>query len=167
MPLQHDVSRGLGIVFSSGNIWKQQRRFALSTLRIFGFGKKSLEPIVLDEFTYCAQYFNSFKGKPLNPHIVLNNTVSNIICFLVFGHRFEYGDEKFIKLMEWFSESLEIEGSIWAKLFNSFPWLMRRLPGPHQTVKQIWKDVKDFIQMERLILDSLKREGRDWFMHGP
>ncbi|KAK1897096.1 Cytochrome P450 2J6 [Dissostichus eleginoides] len=70
------------VVFSSGNIWKQQRRFALSTLRIFGFGKKSLEPIVLDEFTYCAQYFNSFKGKPLNPHIVLNNTVSNIIWFL-------------------------------------------------------------------------------------
>ncbi|XP_034002240.1 cytochrome P450 2J6-like [Trematomus bernacchii] len=148
MPLQHDVSRGLGIVFSSGNIWKQQRRFALSTLRIFGFGKKSLEPIVLDEFIYCAQYFNSFKGKPLNPHIVLNNTVSNIICFLVFGHRFEYGDEKFIKLMEWFSESLEIEGSIWAQLFNSFPWLMRRLPGPHQRVKQIWKDVKDFIRVE-------------------
>ncbi|KAI9547604.1 hypothetical protein NQZ68_014870 [Dissostichus eleginoides] len=50
--------------------------------------------------------------------------------------------------MEWFSESLEIEGSIWAQLFNSFPWLMRRLPGPHQTVKQIWKDVKDFIRVE-------------------
>ncbi|KAF3834880.1 hypothetical protein F7725_027438 [Dissostichus mawsoni] len=151
MPLQHDVSRGL-VVETSG----QQRRFALFTLRIFGFGKKSLEPIVLDEFTYCAQYFNSFKGKPLNPHIVLNNTVSNIICFLVFGHRFEYGDEKFIKLMQWFSESLEIEGSIWAQLFNSFPWLMRRLPGPHQTVKQIWKDVKDFIRVE------IKKHKQNW-----
>ncbi|KAK5870167.1 hypothetical protein PBY51_024823 [Eleginops maclovinus] len=156
MPLQHDVSRGLGVVFSSGNIWKQHRRFALSTLRIFGFGKKSLEPIVLDEFTYCAQYFNSFKGKPLNPHIVLNNAVSNIICHLVFGHRFEYGDEKFIKLMEWFSESLEIEGSIWAQLYNSFPWLMRCLPGPHQTVKRIWKDVMDFIRVE------IKNHKQNW-----
>ncbi|KAK1897444.1 Cytochrome P450 2J2 [Dissostichus eleginoides] len=33
-------------------------------------------------------------------------------------------------------------------LLHSFPWLMRRLPGPHQTVKQIWKDVKDFIRVE-------------------
>ncbi|XP_071058936.1 cytochrome P450 2J2-like isoform X2 [Pseudochaenichthys georgianus] len=34
------------------------------------------------------------------------------------------------------------------ELYNSFPWLMRRLPGPHQTVQHIWDDVKDFIRVE-------------------
>ncbi|XP_074491649.1 cytochrome P450 2J2-like isoform X3 [Sebastes fasciatus] len=86
--------------------------------------------------------------KPFNPHLMINKAVANIICSLVFGHRFDYSDEKFIKLIKWFDEGLEIGGSIWAQLYNAFPLLMRRLPGPHQTVQHIWDDVKDFIRAE-------------------
>ncbi|XP_029285242.1 cytochrome P450 2J2-like [Cottoperca gobio] len=156
LPLLLDITHGQGLIFSSGNTWKQQMRFALSTLKYFGFGKKSLEPIILDEFTHCAKDFNSYKGKPFNPHLTINNVVSNIICSLVFGHRFEYGDEKFMKLMTWFDKGLKIEGSIWAQLYNSFPWLMRRLPGPHQTVQHMFNDVKDFIRVE------IKEHKQNW-----
>ncbi|XP_070687941.1 cytochrome P450 2J2-like [Pempheris klunzingeri] len=156
LALTQDIAHGLGVVFSSGNVWKQQRRFALSTLRYFGFGKKSLEPIILDEFTYCATVFNSYKGKPFNPHLIMNNVVSNVICSLVFGHRFEYNDEKFLKLMKWFDKAFQIEGSIWAQLYNSFPQLMRRLPGPHQTFCNIWKHAIDFIRVE------LKEHKQNW-----
>uniref|UniRef100_A0A3B5LR47 Uncharacterized protein n=1 Tax=Xiphophorus couchianus TaxID=32473 RepID=A0A3B5LR47_9TELE len=52
-----------GVIFSNGNIWKQQRRFALSTLKYFGFGKKSLEPVILDEFTHCAEEIRAYKEK--------------------------------------------------------------------------------------------------------
>uniref|UniRef100_A0A8D0D619 Cytochrome P450 2J2-like n=1 Tax=Sander lucioperca TaxID=283035 RepID=A0A8D0D619_SANLU len=145
-----------GLIFSNGNTWKQQRRFAFSTLKYFGFGKKSLEPIILDEFAYCAKVFKSYKGKPFNPHLIINNTVSNIICYLVFGHRFEYSDEKFVKLMKWFGKGLEIEVSIWAQLYNSFPLLMRRLPGPHQTAKHIWNSTNDFIREE------IKEHRQNW-----
>ncbi|XP_008405248.1 cytochrome P450 2J6-like [Poecilia reticulata] len=146
--LQDEIGGGLGVIFSNGNIWKQQRRFALSTLKYFGFGKKSLEPVILDEFTHCAEEIRGYRGKPVNPHLIINNAVSNIICQLVFGHRFEYGDEKFIKLMLLFGKALQIHGSTWAQLYNSFTLLMRLLPGPHQTVKQIWDDVKKFIREE-------------------
>uniref|UniRef100_A0A8C2XIN2 Uncharacterized protein n=1 Tax=Cyclopterus lumpus TaxID=8103 RepID=A0A8C2XIN2_CYCLU len=148
LPLLQDMFHGLGVIFSNGKIWKQQRRFALSTLKHFGFGKKSLKPVILEEFSYCAKEFKSHKGKPFDPHLILNNAVSNIICSLVFGHRFEYGDEKFMELMSWFGKGLELEASIWAQLYNSFPLLMRRLPGPHQTVQHIWNSVKDFIRVE-------------------
>ncbi|XP_038126747.1 cytochrome P450 2J6-like [Cyprinodon tularosa] len=148
LALQEEVTGGLGIIFSNGDIWKQQRRFALSTLKYFGFGKKSLEHVILDEFRHCAEEFRAYKEKPVNPHLIINNAVSNIICHLVFGHRFEYGDEKFRKLMLLFDKALQIEASIWAQLYNSFPLLMRLLPGPHQTVKQIWGDVKSFIREE-------------------
>ncbi|KAM3620490.1 uncharacterized protein V6R79_024303 [Siganus canaliculatus] len=148
LPLNDDVAHGLGIVFSNGNIWKQQRRFALSTLRYFGLGKKSLEPVILNEFVHCAKEFEQYQGKPFNPLLTVNNAVSNIICSLVFGHRFEYSDEQFRILMGWFEKALQLQGSIWGKLYNSFPMLMRRLPGPHQKILGIWNNTKDFLRKE-------------------
>ncbi|XP_051803638.1 cytochrome P450 2J2-like [Acanthochromis polyacanthus] len=135
-----------GIIFNNGHKWRQQRRFALSTLKYFGFGKKSLEPVILDEFTHCAEEFRSSKGKPFNPRLAINSAVSNIICSLVFGHRFEYSDEKFRKLLGMFEDVFRMQASIWTGLYNSFPVLMRHLPGPHQTGRQAWRKVQDFVR---------------------
>ena len=38
-----------GIAHNSGADWQEQRRFALSTLRGFGFGKKSMDTIIHEE----------------------------------------------------------------------------------------------------------------------
>ncbi|XP_029904804.1 cytochrome P450 2J2-like [Myripristis murdjan] len=156
LPLQVDISHHLGVIISNGHLWKQQRRFALSTLKYFGVGKNSLEHAILDEFTYSAKDVTVHKGKRFNPHLIINKTVSNIICSLVFGHRFEYEDEWFIELIKRFDSALQIEASIWAQLYNSFPLLMRRLPGPHQTVQQFWSEVKDMIRSE------IKEHKKDW-----
>ncbi|XP_036971560.1 cytochrome P450 2J1-like [Acanthopagrus latus] len=148
LPLLDRTIHGLGVIFSNGNIWKQQRRFALSTLKYFGFGKKSLEPVILDEFTFCAKHFSSFEGKPFDPQKVISNMVSNVICSLVFGHRFEYTDERFMRLIRWFEQSLQFEVSLWAQLYNSFPRLVNPLPGPHNTHIRIANATKDFIREE-------------------
>ncbi|XP_074524640.1 cytochrome P450 2J2-like [Halichoeres trimaculatus] len=164
LPLVMDLTKGLGVIFTSGDMWKQQRRFALSTLKQFGFGKKSLEPVILDELIHCSKDFLHFKGKPFNPHIILNNAVSNIICSLVFGHRFEYSDERFRKMIICFEKGLQGLTSIWAEFYNSFPLLLRHLPGPHQTFLQVFNAVKVFIREE---LEEHKQnwdpaDGRDY-----
>ncbi|CAJ1060407.1 Hypothetical predicted protein [Xyrichtys novacula] len=156
LPLLDDLNHGFGVIFTNGNMWKQQRRFALSTLRHFGFGKKSLEPVILDEFTHFSRDIQSYKGKPFDPYLILNNAVSNIICSLVFGHRFEYSDVKFQKLMSCLDKGLQCQGTIWAQLHNSFPRLMRRLPGPHQTSLDIFNEAKEFIREE------IKKHKQDW-----
>ncbi|KAF7659672.1 hypothetical protein LDENG_00294510 [Lucifuga dentata] len=156
LPLQQEIAHGLGVIMSNGNIWKQQRRFALSTLKYFGLGKKSLEPAILDEFTHCAKFIADHKGKPFNPHFIMNNVVSNIICSLVFGHRFDYNDEKFLKLMKFMDSVIQKEGSIWAQLYNSFPLLMRYLPGPHQSFLYVWNKLSDFVRAE------LKDHEKNW-----
>lgn len=57
-------------------------------------------------------------GKPFNPYLIINNGVSNIICSVVFGHRFEYTDEKFKKLMKYFEKGSQLEASIWAQVIS-------------------------------------------------
>uniref|UniRef100_A0A8C2ZCV1 Cytochrome P450 n=1 Tax=Cyclopterus lumpus TaxID=8103 RepID=A0A8C2ZCV1_CYCLU len=147
-PIHSDVLPDLGIIFSNGHMWKQQRRFALFTLKYFGVGKKSLEFSILDEFMYISKEIANHKGKPFNPHLIMNNAVSNIICSLVFGHRFEYGNEKFLKMMKLFDKGSQIEASIWAQLYNAFPVLMRRLPGPHHALQNIYGEIMDLIKTE-------------------
>ena len=39
----------LGLLFSQGKYWKEQRRFALTNLRDLGFGRKSLDSSMIEE----------------------------------------------------------------------------------------------------------------------
>ncbi|XP_063056859.1 cytochrome P450 2J6-like [Engraulis encrasicolus] len=154
--LSQDVGQHLGVITSNGYMWKQQRRFALFTLKYFGVGKKSLESAILEEFTNLAEEIEGYKGKPYNPALHMNYAVANIICSLVFGHRFDYTDERFQTLIRIFDKAIVVEASIWAELYNTFPAIMRLLPGPHQTLKQDYEKVKDFLRQE------IEEHKEDW-----
>ena len=41
--------RPLGVITTEGQVWAQQRRFALKHLRDLGFGKKSLDSVMIEE----------------------------------------------------------------------------------------------------------------------
>ncbi|KAL6107819.1 uncharacterized protein ACO6RY_18513 [Pungitius sinensis] len=146
--IHSDVLPEMGIVFSNGHSWKQQRRFALFTLKYFGVGKKSLESSILEEFIHASKEIAIHKGKPFKPHVLMRNVVSNIICSLVFGHRFEYTNEKFQNMLTLLDNGTRIEASIWAQMYNAFPVLMRRLPGPHHTLQGIYVKMLNLIKTE-------------------
>ena len=48
-----------GILHTTGLHWAVQRRFALKTLKDFGFGRKSLESAINEEIDEVIQYFQS------------------------------------------------------------------------------------------------------------
>ncbi|XP_071343743.1 cytochrome P450 2J4-like isoform X2 [Trachinotus anak] len=156
LPIHTDVLPELGIIFTNGHLWKQQRRFALFTLKYFGVGKKSLESSIQDEFIFMSKEIANHKGKPFNPHFIINKAVSNIICSLIFGHRFEYTDPKFLRMVNLIDKGTQIEGSIWAQLYNAFPMLMKRLPGPHHTLRKTYCEL---IEMMKIEVDQHKK---DW-----
>ncbi|XP_063057758.1 cytochrome P450 2J2-like [Engraulis encrasicolus] len=146
MPLLTDLFGDKGLIFSSGYAWKQQRRFALHTLKNFGLGKRSLEPSILQECRSLNEALLNEQGRPFDPQWLVNNAVSNIICVLVFGERFEYTDDDFQSLLKDINELVYREGGIWARLYNIFPWLMRRVPGPHEKIFSLLRKLTAFVQ---------------------
>ncbi|XP_072245933.1 cytochrome P450 2J6-like [Leuresthes tenuis] len=137
-----------GLFMANGETWKKQRRFALSTLRTFGLGKSSMEQCICEEIRYLQEEIQKEKGEPFSPAGLFNNAVSNIICQLVMGKRFDYNDHNFQVMLKYLSESLQVEGSIWGLLYESFPGVMKHLPGPHNKMFNDYNILQDFLSQE-------------------
>lgn len=52
-----------GIIFANGDSWKEMRRFALTTLRDFGMGKRTAEEKIIEECHYLTKMFEEHKGR--------------------------------------------------------------------------------------------------------
>ncbi|KAM6303648.1 cytochrome P450 2D6 [Podargus strigoides] len=136
-----------GIVMARyGHVWKELRKFTLSTLRNFGMGKKSLEERVREEAGFLCSAVNSEEGRPFDLRFLVNNAVCNVICITIYGKRFNYGDETFKKLLHLFEKYLKEETGFLTQLLNVVPFLSH-IPGVTQTVFHGQKAFMDFIDV--------------------
>lgn len=53
----------IGLFMTSGHMWRQQRRFALSTLKYFGVGKKTLQNAILQECRFLCDTIRTERGQ--------------------------------------------------------------------------------------------------------
>ncbi|XP_057562678.1 cytochrome P450 2U1 isoform X2 [Hippopotamus amphibius kiboko] len=147
MPLSYILTKGKGIVFAHyGPVWRQQRKFSHSTLRHFGLGKLSLEPKIIEEFKYVKEEMQKHGEAPFNPFPIVNNAVSNIICSLCFGQRFDYTNSEFKKMLNFMSRALEICLNTQLLLVNICSWLYYLPFGPFKELRQIEKDLTIFLK---------------------
>ncbi|KFP13806.1 cytochrome P450 2J2 isoform X2 [Egretta garzetta] len=156
VPLDREIFSNIGLVSSNGHLWKQQRRFTLSTLRNFGLGKRGLEERIQEECRCLVDVFGDEQGSPFNPHFKIYNAVSNIICSITFGNRFDYHDKDFQKMLQLMDETVSLHGAIMSQLYNSFPFIMKFLPGPHQTIFKNWRLLKCFVK------EKINKHKEDW-----
>ncbi|XP_032923016.1 cytochrome P450 2J2-like [Catharus ustulatus] len=155
-PIDEQVFSKIGLVSSSGHLWKAQRRFTLSTLRNFGLGKRSLEERIQEECQFLGDVFRDEQGNPFNPQLKVTNAVANVICSLIFGNRFDYHDEDFQSLLKLMYEMTVLHGSITSQLYNNFPSIMKYLPGAHHTIIKNWRLLRKFMQ------EQINKHKEDW-----
>ncbi|XP_073497660.1 cytochrome P450 2A5-like isoform X2 [Phyllobates terribilis] len=139
------VFKDYGIVLSNGERWKLLRRFSLTTLRNFGMGKRGIAERIKEEAHFLVERFRNNGENLFDPTDSLRLAVSNVICSIVFGERFDYEDEKFMTLLSLLQEMFTLLASAWGILLNLFPKMSNYIPGPHKKVFRNLDQLKGFV----------------------
>ncbi|KAF0306383.1 Cytochrome P450 2C28 [Amphibalanus amphitrite] len=116
-----------GLVFSSGELWKQSRRFSLHHLRNFGMGRSTLETVIQDQVQELIDdVLAPNVGKPICIDHSLRVAVVNIIWRIVASKKIDRTDTAALQAMTSFDEFDSFKSLFIAVLM--FPVLLR-LPG--------------------------------------
>ncbi|XP_063791775.1 cytochrome P450 2B1-like isoform X2 [Pseudophryne corroboree] len=150
----HAVFKDYGIVLSNGERWKQLRRFSLTTLRNFGLGKRDIGERIQEEGRFLVEHFRRHGDKLFDPTELLRLAVSNVICSIVLGERFDYEDKQFMNLLSLLQELFTILASAWGILLHLFPTIAYYIPGPHQ---KAFRNVDKLKQFFRESVENHKR----------
>ncbi|XP_055336541.1 cytochrome P450 2C15-like [Paramacrobiotus metropolitanus] len=151
--LFNDFFQGHGLIISQGDLWKEHRRFAISTLRDFGMGKTWLEDNIIAEVEDMCAVLRKQNKQPFDPKTLLSHSVSNVICALVFGKRFAHTDAKFTKLASLFAENVRITGPT-TQVIQTFPFL-QYIPGRFRnSIKHAWKNIYELYGFAKHLIDE-------------
>ncbi|XP_019109555.1 cytochrome P450 2K1 [Larimichthys crocea] len=155
LPIFSDINEGHGILFANGESWKEMRRFALTTLRDFGMGKRIAEDKIVEECHHLIQLFEEHKGKPFDTTCPVNYAASNIISSIVYGSRFEYNDLRFKNLVRRANENIRITGSASIHLYNMFPRLLGWLKNRQKIIKNAEMTIRDVKELIKHLKETL------------
>ncbi|ODM89500.1 Methyl farnesoate epoxidase [Orchesella cincta] len=115
-----------GIIFNEGKDWTEQRRFALKNLRDFGFGKGTMEQLILDEVCSFREYLKKFTGSPVSLNREFNLPVLNALWHLIAGERFSFDDQRLRAIIKKLVDNFKAADAGGAIFF--FPWFTKLAP---------------------------------------
>ncbi|GFO42262.1 cytochrome p450 2u1 [Plakobranchus ocellatus] len=116
----------LGVTFANGPLWKEQRSISISILKSFGMGKASLANKINEEVSVYLDTLTALDGKPSDVSVLTSVSISNIICSIIVGKRFDYGDPFFISFLDCFKKMVRAAEATSPVMI--WPWL-RFIPG--------------------------------------
>ena len=90
----------LGIVWSEGDHWKRQRKYAQLWLQEFGFGKTVFEEKIMEEVRCFVDVVKAKKNTAFDIRHSIHASVANIIFAVIIGKRHDYDDELYQSLLD-------------------------------------------------------------------
>ncbi|ODN01944.1 Farnesoate epoxidase [Orchesella cincta] len=137
----------VGIIGSEGELWEQQRRFVVRQLRDFGFGKSSMESIIMEEVNELGERLAAFKGEPItNMKSFLSLATVNSLWSIVAGTRYSQDDPKLRALAHRLSGAFNDAGENAGALFL-MKWLKHIAPEfcGYNGIRRMFADLAEFV----------------------
>ena len=146
-----------GIIDSSySDEWKGQRSTALNILRKLGWGKSTVESRLQEESQVIIKILKDSSGQPFDPSKLIGVAVSNIICSLLFGKRYDYENEEFKELLGVIDTLMEI--MIDVMYIEEVP-IVKHISATHKrNKKEIYKAGKKLTTFYKKKIDEAKKE---------
>ena len=145
----------VGLIFSQGPFWQEQRRFTLRHLRDLGFGKTSIEDQMMDEINELINEITDTADADPQRVIEIKEeffsvSVINILWAIVGGKRFERDDEDFKRLIE--CNSIFFQSANTTKSNIPIPsFILKQFPQLKQIIdssdSNLLKPLQQFIQV--------------------
>ncbi|ODN05797.1 Cytochrome P450 2J5 [Orchesella cincta] len=118
----------LGVVNSEGQLWETHRRFTLRQLRDFGFGKNTMEMLIMDEVNDFAERIKNAKGAPVGEiKKLLSLAVVNSLWTIVSGKRYSQDDANLKAISNSLDRALSASADTGGIVFF-MPWLRYIMP---------------------------------------
>lgn len=127
------IAKGLGVVNTDGDLWKEHRKFSLTTLRNFGMGRSFLEDRIQFEVQLLLKAFQSKGNNAFDPEQLLYMSISNVMCSLSFGGHFQHDDARFGEMLRRFQINFQ---NIGMSAIGSFIPQLAYLPGDMFKIKE-------------------------------
>ena len=140
---------------ASGEAWKQQRTFTLTTLRSFGVGKRSFEESISEESTYLMKEIAKLTDKSFDPRYHFTNATSNVICSVVFGKRYQYSDPDFTHLLDILDENVQLLGASALTLFSPLAKYIQQTTYTNlkTNLTKLFKFTSDIVNQHKVVCD--------------
>ncbi|XP_029141823.1 cytochrome P450 2C5-like [Protobothrops mucrosquamatus] len=169
-PFHRRVFKNKGLVSDDEKKWREMRRFTLSTLRDFGMGKKRMSERVQEEALCLVEEMAATKGQPFDPRRNLASAVSNVICAVVFGNRFDYKDQTFIENQQIVESQIRFLTSFLGQVYNTFPKTMEYFFGRYinsfAEAEKVCDYIREKVELHKKTLDPQNpRDYIDCFLH--
>lgn len=145
-----------GIVFAEGESWKEQRRFAMRTLKEFGAGKSTLQHLMTEEVAKLVEEFSKMTDRPVSLKNETNMAVVNTLWQILNGKKSDLSDPQMKKVFN--STSTFIEENNLCGPIMVMPWL-RHLP----IFKSIFEKARSSPQEMRKVTSKTIEEHKDTY----
>ena len=140
------ITNGRGVILANGSFWKRQRKFAVSCLQEFGFGKRSFEQNIMYEMECLADILREQNGKPFDIKDALKAAVENILFTILFSKRHNFNSEFYQKHLR-HSDIISRKMTDVSMLLSCFP-ILQHLPGDIlgvNLIKTLYKDMENYL----------------------